>query len=99
MAETKSTKTPRKTPAKTPAKGGATKRATARKAAPVKKGATAKAAEETTTTASNGGGTAEAKSRFNAALEEAKAGAVALRSEATNRAGAASDDLMREARA
>ncbi|MEO0643432.1 MAG: hypothetical protein AAFY47_08475 [Pseudomonadota bacterium] len=97
MADTESKKTPTKTPAKT----GPTKRTTAKKADPVKAGAVAKSAETAEDT-----GAAEAKSRFNAALEEAKAGAAALRSEAATRAEAAkdnakskSDDLINEARA
>lgn len=57
-------------------------------------------------TADTSGNTAEAKSRFNAALEEAKAGAAALRTEAgdrasayKNKARAQSDDLLAEAKA
>ncbi|MEM8773274.1 MAG: hypothetical protein AAGD92_16660 [Pseudomonadota bacterium] len=42
--------------------------------------------------------TGEAKSRFNAALEEAKAGAQALRTQAQTRAAGASDDFKAEAR-
>jgi ElaB/YqjD/DUF883 family membrane-anchored ribosome-binding protein len=100
MAETntgKTTKATGKTPAQS-AKGASTsaaKRAT--KAAPLKTGATA---------AAPAGPVVEAKSRFNAALEEAKAGAAALRAEAENRAGAVreqaahkGDDLVSEARA
>lgn len=101
MAETKSTKTAatsakKTTASKSPAKTAAktTTRSTgAKKAAPKKTGATAKPA-------------VEAKSRFNAALEEAKAGAAALRAEAGERAGEyreqamnKSDDLVGEARA
>ena len=47
-----------------------------------------KAAKKTTTPVESTSNTAEAKSRFNAALEEAKAGAVALKAEAGERAGA-----------
>lgn len=96
MAETKTGKTT-KAPAQS-VKGASTataKRAT--KAAPLKTGATAAAPDAPA---------AEAKSRFNAALEEAKAGAAALRAEAEARAGTVreqavtrSDDLVGEARA
>lgn len=79
MAETKTTKTPAK---RTPAK----------KAAPKKTAATAKPAAKTAAKADTG--TAEAKSRFNTALEEAKSGAAALRAEA----GSRSEDLMGEAK-
>ncbi|WP_324260392.1 hypothetical protein U4960_09415 [Altererythrobacter sp. H2] len=53
------------------------KKTTARKAAPTKTGATAAAPDSNT---------AEAKTRFNAALEEAKAGAAALKAEASGKA-------------
>ena len=52
--------------------------------ATTKKTTTKKAAQKVETPSN----TAEAKSRFNAALEEAKAGAVALKAEAGERAGA-----------
>lgn len=78
---------------KTTTRKPAAKRTAPKKAAPKKTGATAKPADE-------------AKSRFNAALEEAKAGAAALRAEAGERAGEyreqamnKSDDLVGEARA
>lgn len=61
----------------------ATRKTTAKKPA-TKKAGSAKAAKPAAK-ASNGG---EAKSRFNAALEEARAGAVALKTEAGVRAGA-----------
>ena len=66
---------------KTPAK----KTTTPRKTAAKKPAASATTAQEPA---------AEAKSRFNAALEEAKAGAAALRSEA----GSRRDDLVGEAK-
>lgn len=87
---------------------------TAKKAATTKKVATSRAPATTAppadtagvgTTATGGGKTAEAKSRFNAALEEAKAGAAALRAEAGERAQAyrdqartRGDDWLSEAR-
>jgi ElaB/YqjD/DUF883 family membrane-anchored ribosome-binding protein len=67
-----------KTPA-TPAKGGAAKNKSPAKAASLKTGAMAKSADPAPTPV------VEAKSRFNAALEEAKAGAAALRAEAETR--------------
>jgi ElaB/YqjD/DUF883 family membrane-anchored ribosome-binding protein len=86
MADTtEPTKTPaKKTPSK-PAKGGAATNGGAAKAAPRKTGATAKAPEAAPASPE----VVEAKSRFNAALEEAKAGAAALRAEAENRISAA----------
>ncbi|MEM7664575.1 MAG: hypothetical protein AAF250_01845 [Pseudomonadota bacterium] len=99
MADTKTTKST-KTPA-TPAKGGATKRTTSRKAAPKKTAATSKKTEEPAME----GEFTEAKSRFNTALEEAKAGAAALRSEAGDKVGdyrdqakSKGDDLVGEAK-
>jgi ElaB/YqjD/DUF883 family membrane-anchored ribosome-binding protein len=92
MADT--TSEPTKTPS-APAKGGAAKSKAPAKSASLKTGATAKSAEPI----------GEAKSRFNAALEEAKAGAVALRAEAENRMNSAGDqakdkgnDLVAEAK-
>ena len=73
----------KKTPAKKPAKGGTTKKSAARKAAPKKTAATSKAPDRI-----------EAKSRFNTALEEAKAGAASLRAEA----GSRGEDMMSEAK-
>ena len=67
-----------KTPA-TPAKGGSAKNKSPAKAASLKTGAMAKSADPAPTPV------VEAKSRFNAALEEAKAGAAALRAEAETR--------------
>ncbi|MEP3051312.1 MAG: hypothetical protein ABJP48_09430 [Erythrobacter sp.] len=100
MAEKKSTKAaakPRKAAAKRTTKKAATKKSTSAKSAedmpsvPVE-----------TTNANR----TEAKSRFNAALEEAKAGAAALRAEAGERAGSyrenamtKGDDLVTEAKA
>lgn len=85
----------RKAPA-APAKGGTAKAKTSTKAAPLKTAAVAAAPTAPV---------AEAKSRFNAALEEAKAGAAALRAEAENRlttvGGRAKDkggDLVAEAK-
>ena len=63
------------------------KTGTARKAAPKKTGASANSS-------SKAADTTEAKSRFNAALDEAKAGAAALRADA----GSRGDDLMTEAK-
>ncbi|MCL6251134.1 hypothetical protein M3P36_08775 [Altererythrobacter sp. KTW20L] len=52
----------------------------------------AKAASATSATTSNTSPRSEARSRFNAALEEAKAGAAALKTEATGRATTYADD-------
>lgn len=90
MADTTPSKpAAKKTPAKS-AKGATTKasgpaKAPARKTGATKRGEDAAPAAAATTTTSN---TAVAKSRFNAALEEAKAGAAALRAEAGTRVGA-----------
>jgi ElaB/YqjD/DUF883 family membrane-anchored ribosome-binding protein len=97
--------TVKKTPAK-PAKGGAAKTDGPAKAASRKTGATSAgpgaAPYEATPVSAP---VAEAKSRFNAALEEAKLGAAALRAEAENRFTTASGqakgkgtDLVAEAR-
>ncbi|NCP14503.1 MAG: hypothetical protein GW858_10110 [Sphingomonadales bacterium] len=95
----------RKTPA-SPIKGGVgatgeSKPTASRKTGAMKKGDETVAAVTPTTTAP----VAEAKSRFNAALEEAKAGAAALRTEAENRLSAVSgqakgksNDLVAEAK-
>jgi ElaB/YqjD/DUF883 family membrane-anchored ribosome-binding protein len=82
MADTTSNNTApaKKTPAK-PAKGAAGASKAPAKAAPRKTAATAKAPDAAPPQAP----VIEAKSRFNAALEEAKAGAAALRAEAENR--------------
>lgn len=74
----------KKTPAK-PAKGGVVASDGAVKAASRKTAATAKASDTAPVAAPASTQVIEAKSRFNAALEEAKAGAVALRTEAENR--------------
>jgi ElaB/YqjD/DUF883 family membrane-anchored ribosome-binding protein len=74
----------KKTPTK-PAKGAANTSKSSQKAAPRKSAATAKAPDLVVAPEP----VAEAKSRFNAALEEAKAGAAALRAEAENRLSAA----------
>lgn len=104
MADTP--QTPRKTPAK-PAKGGSASSDGPVKAASRKTGATARApdAEPAAMAAPASAQVVEAKSRFNAALEEAKAGAAALRAEAENRltlvgseARGKSDDLLAEAK-
>jgi ElaB/YqjD/DUF883 family membrane-anchored ribosome-binding protein len=91
---------PKKTPAKS-AKGATTKTEGPTKAAPRKTGATAKAPDAEPASAQ----VVEAKSRFNAALEEAKAGAAALRAEAENRltvvgdqAKGKGDDLLADAK-
>ncbi|MCB2085950.1 MAG: hypothetical protein KDE07_05805 [Sphingomonadaceae bacterium] len=60
---------------------------TTSKSKPAKKAAS----KSTKAKAAPANGTAEAKTRFNAALEEAKAGAAALKSEATGRAVAYRD--------
>ncbi len=113
MADAKKTKPAAKSgkaPAKrTPAKKASTaKKAAPKKAAPKKTGATAKSAEKMPTVPVETGSEhrTEAKSRFNAALEEAKAGAAALRAEAGTRAGSyrenamnKSDDLVADAKA
>ncbi len=73
--------------ASTPAKGGAaTARKAPAKAASLKTGALGMGADTPAIApAPSSAPVAEAKSRFNAALEEAKAGAAALRTEAENR--------------
>lgn len=92
---------PKKT-ASSPIKGGAAASTKSTKAASIKSGAVAAAA---TLTPEPTPAVEEAKSRFNAALEEAKAGAAALRAEAENRLHSAGDqakdkgdDLVAEAR-
>jgi ElaB/YqjD/DUF883 family membrane-anchored ribosome-binding protein len=70
----------KKTPAKS-TKGATTKTEGLSKAEPVKLAATTKGEDAAPVSAP----VIEAKSRFNAALEEAKAGAAALRTEAENR--------------
>lgn len=99
MADTSPTK-PTKAPAKS-VKGSTSKTDGPVKAASRKTGAVAKAADTT----QSSDHTVEAKSRFNAALEEAKAGAAALRAEAQTRAGKVGEqakgkgtDLVAEAR-
>ena len=77
MADTTPTK---KTPAKS-AKGATTTTSGPAKAEPLKTAAIARSADLAPTSPP----IAEAKSRFNAALEEAKAGAAALRNEAEDR--------------
>lgn len=101
MADTTPTTT-KKTPAKS-AKGATTRSSGPAKAASRKTGATARG--EDAPPAQPASNTAVAKSRFNAALEEAKAGAAALRAEAETRVGsygeqakAKSTDLVSEAR-
>lgn len=86
------------------AKGKTSKANGPAKAAPRKSGATARASDAPRSP--TGAHAAEAKSRFNAALEEAKAGAAALRAEAGSRAGAyreqakdRSNDIVNDARA
>ncbi|WP_298466320.1 hypothetical protein [uncultured Erythrobacter sp.] len=81
---------------KAPAKRSTSKSTTAKKAAPKKTAATAKAADEPVV---------EAKSRFNSALEEAKAGAAALRTGAGDKVGdyreqakSRGEDLVSEAK-
>jgi ElaB/YqjD/DUF883 family membrane-anchored ribosome-binding protein len=99
MADTTPSKTPaKKTPAKS-AKGATAKTSGPAKAAPRKTAATAKSADTVAPVA-------EAKSRFNAALEEAKAGAAALRAGAETRlstvgeqAKGKSTDLVADAKA
>ena len=97
--QTPKTKTARKPAAKTSGAGSSSSKPAAATA-----GGTGAAStpEAPAITASN---TAEAKGRFNAALQEAKAGAAALRSEAAERASAyrnqaraQSDDWVAEAR-
>lgn len=87
------------------AKGAATAGASAEKASSRKNGATAKAADAEPVPAPASPQVIEAKSRFNAALEEAKAGAAALRAEAGSRISAAGgqakgkgNDLVAEAK-
>lgn len=93
MADTTPTDTAaaKKTPAK-PAKGGAANSNGPVKAASRKNAATAKAPDAAPADAAPASTQViEAKSRFNAALEEAKAGAAALRAEAGNRLTSAGD--------
>lgn len=81
----------KKTPAK-PAKGGTSTAGSPTKAASRKTAATAKAPDAAPSDAAPASTQViEAKSRFNAALEEAKAGAAALRTEAGNRLTSAGD--------
>lgn len=99
----------KKTPA-SPAKGGGAASAKSTKSASTKTGAVSAAPTLAADTGSNTAAAApealtEAKSRFNAALEEAKAGAAALRAEAENRVHAVGDqakgkgnDLVAEAK-
>jgi ElaB/YqjD/DUF883 family membrane-anchored ribosome-binding protein len=103
MAETNQTpktKTARKSSAKAAGSGKASSKPAAASAGG---NGAATSSEAPALTASN---TAEAKGRFNAALQEAKAGAAALRSEAADRASAyrnqartQSEDWVAEARA
>lgn len=77
----------KKAPAKS-TEGATTKTEGPAKAASRKSGATARGADTPAAIpVATGNHTAEAKSRFNAALEEAKAGAAALRAEAETRVG------------
>lgn len=99
MAETNQTPKP-KTARKPSAKAAGTGK-TASKPAAANAGQTGAA----TGTNASTGNTADAKGRFNAALQEAKAGAAALRSEASDRAAAyrnqartQSEDWVAEAR-
>lgn len=103
MADT--SPTAKKTPAKS-AKGAAAKSVGPVKAASRKTAATAAAPTAEPAAAPASTQVVEARSRFNAALEEAKAGAAALRAEAENRltvvggqARDRSDDLLAEAKA
>lgn len=89
MADTTPSKPAAKKTLAKSAKGATTKasgpaKAPARKTGATKRGEDAAPAAAATTTSN----TAVAKSRFNAALEEAKAGAAALRAEAGTRVGA-----------
>ncbi|MFN4019090.1 MAG: hypothetical protein ACK4IC_01075 [Erythrobacter sp.] len=76
----------KKTPAK-PAKGATTKASGPAKSPARKTGATAHGEDAAPVVDAATTNTAVAKSRFNAALEEAKAAAAALRAEASNRVG------------
>lgn len=99
-------KTPvKKTPAKS-AKGAVAANDGPAKASPRKTGATEKAPDTAPAAVPASAQVVEAKSRFNAALEEAKAGAAALRVEAENRlttvggqAKGKGNDLVAEAKA
>lgn len=102
MADTP--QTAKKTPAKS-AKGATTKSDGPTKAASRKTAATSAAPDAAPADAPASAQVVEAKSRFNAALEEAKAGAAALRAEAENRltvvggqARGKGDDLVAEAK-
>jgi hypothetical protein len=88
MADTTPTKpAAKKTPAKS-AKGATTKASGPVKSPARKTGATTRGEDAPPAAAATTTNTAVAKSRFNAALEEAKAGAAALRAEAGTRVGA-----------
>lgn len=88
MADTTPSKpAAKKTPAKS-AKGATTKASGPAKAPARKTGATKRGEDAAPLAATATSNTAVAKSRFNAALEEAKAGAAALRAEAGTRVGA-----------
>ena len=99
-------KTPKPKAARNPSAAAAGTGATGKPAA-ANAGQTGSADTPTSSTgASSAGGAAEAKGRFNAALQEAKAGAAALRSEAADRAAAyrnqartQSEDWVAEAKA
>ena len=85
MAEAKTTKSTRTSTAKkAPAKKATTARKTPAKKAPAKRVAAKKTAAPKT----------EARSRFNAALEEAKAGAEKLRTQAGEHASTAREQAM-----
>ncbi len=88
MADTTPSKpAAKKTPAKS-AKGATTKASGPAKAPARKTGATKRGEDAAPLASTATSNTAVAKSRFNAALEEAKAGAAALRAEAGTRVGA-----------
>ena len=105
MADTTPTKpAAKKTPAKS-AKGATTKASGPVKSPARKTGATTRGEDAPPAAAATTTNTAVAKSRFNAALEEAKAGAAALRAEAGTRVGAVGEqakgkgtDLVAEAK-
>ncbi len=105
MADANQTPTPKASRKPSAKAAGTGKGAGARKPAAASPGATG-SATGTGSTPRAAGNTAEAKGRFNAALQEAKAGAAALRSEATDRAAAyrnqartQSEDWVSEAKA
>lgn len=87
MADNTASPAPRKRAAATKAAKPAQPSAAKPRKTPSNQTMENRAVTQTTTPSSTAGHRAEAKSRFNAAVSEAKAGAAALKAEATERAG------------